>query len=331
LTLPAPLPWHTAQWSRLAAARDADRLPHALLLRGIQGLGKGLFARRLAASLLCTAPTASSAACGECAACRLVAAGSHPDLHRLAPEEPGRAIKIDAVRELVSKSVLSAQPDCHRVFIIEPAEAMNRAAANALLKTLEEPVTRTAMVLVSSNPDRLPGTVRSRCQQVTFGVPPADDAIAWLAPRVEAGSPRALLQIAGGAPLRALTAAAEDWLGQDAGLAGELAALRQRERNPLQVVEKWEEQPLANVISGLKRLTADLVRLQSGAAHVDLCHAESRAELQALCEGLDLRGLILFADDLNDADRAMSNNANAQMTLEHLVNRWLQLTRRGGR
>jgi hypothetical protein len=128
-----------------------------------------------------------------------------------------------------------------------------------------------------------------------------------------------------------LTAAAEDWLGQDAGLAGELAALRQRERNPLQVVEKWEEQPLANVISGLKRLTADLVRLQSGAAHVDLCHAESRAELQALCEGLDLRGLILFADDLNDADRAMSNNANAQMTLEHLVNRWLQLTRRGGR
>lgn len=331
MTFPAALPWHSEQWGRLHAARTGGRLPHALLLRGTQGLGKSLFARRLAASLLCGSPLDDDSPCGRCKACHLVEAGNHPDFHHLAPEEPGRAIKIDAVRQLVSKSVLSAQPESYRVFIIEPADAMNRSAANALLKTLEEPVARTVMVLVSSNPDRLPGTVRSRCQQVGFRIPPAEDALNWLASRVETASPDALLQIAGGAPLRALTAANEGWLGQDAELADELAALGRRERNPIQVVEKWEDRPLASVISGLKRLTTDLVKVAVGTVDAGLCHTDLKAELHALAEGIDLRDLFAFADELVDADRAMANNANAQMTLEHLVNCWLQLTRRGGR
>lgn len=331
---PERLPWHAEHWLRVAAARSVDRMPHAMLLRGIEGLGKTLFAQRLAASLLCPTPQADGDACGECRGCRQRAAASHPDLVWLAPEAPGRQIKIDAVRELTAKSVLTAQPGGYRVCVIEPAEAMNRAAANALLKTLEEPTARTVLVLVSSHPDRLPGTIRSRCRALTFRVPPTAEAVDWLQERLADRQPdelTALLGLAGGAPLRAQRAADEDWIGEGRRLTDDLTGLRRRESNPVQLLEKWEDQPLTALTAGLKRLVNDLVTLATGLSDASIHHPALRAELQSLAEGIDLQGLYRFADLLVDADRSAANNANTQMTLEHLVNCWLQITRPGGR
>lgn len=330
----AALPWHEAHWARLVAARRVERLPHAILLRGPSGLGKEAFAHRLAAGLVCTAPQPDGDACGECAACRQRQAGSHPDLHRLEPEAPGRPIKIDAVRGLTAKSVLAAQPAGFRVFVINPADAMNRPAANALLKTLEEPTPRTILVLVSAHPDRLPGTIRSRCQALTFRAPGPDSARAWLQDQLpEEPSDRldALLGMAGGAPLRALVAREEDWDAEGRRLVEELAILKQRQINPLQLVEKWEERPLTSITAGLKRLFSDLVRSAAGLSETPIYHAALRTELQSLTEGIDWRDLYRFVDLLSDAERAASHNANAQMTLENLVNCWLELTRPGGR
>jgi len=330
MTASEGFPWHAGQWQRIAAARHAGRLPHALLLAGPHGLGKGAFGRRLSAALVCAQPTQSGDACGACTACRQVLAGSHPDQHRVVPEEPGKMIKIDAIRALTSKSVLAAQEGGYRVFVIDPAEQMNRAAANALLKTLEEPASRSILILVSSHPDRLPATIRSRCQQVKFAIPDTQQVRAWLAGRAVTGELDELLAISGGAPLRALQAAEEGWLDAAQRLAAELMALKQRKTNPLQIVEEWEKRPLNLVLDSLKRCVTDLVRLASGVDHAPLYQPALRIDLQSLGQGIDLQQLYRFNDELLQLDRDASHNLNVQMMFEHIANRWLQITRPGG-
>ena len=324
-------PWHVAQWQRLADARREGRLPHAILLAGAAGLGKSRFAHRLASALVCPAADASGDACGTCDACRQAAAGSHPDLLRVSPEEPGKAIRIAAVRELTAKSVLAAQQLGHRVIVIDPADAMNRAAANALLKTLEEPSSRTVLILVSSQPDRLPPTIRSRCQAVAFPPPSRAEAHAWLAGQGGGDDVDDLLAISGGAPLRALLAREQGWIQQDAELVADLDTLKRRKGNPLQVVEDWRNRPLTLLFEGFKRCVADMVRLGKISDFKEIYHPSGRRDLQSLGQGIDLRLLYALNDELLQLDRDANNNLNPQMMLEHLMNRWLQITRTGGR
>jgi len=325
-----PFPWHCGQWARIAKARAAGRLPHALLLGGPAGLGKVAFARRLSDALVCASPNDDGDACGACAACRQTQAGSHPDQYWLAPEEPGRAIRIDAIRTLTAKSVLAAQEGGYRVFVIDPAEQMNRAAANALLKTLEEPVSRSILVLVSSHPDRLPATIRSRCQMLKFALPARAEVKAWLRGRTAGCDLDELLAISGGAPLRALTALEQGWVGEGQQIGADLATLKHRRANPLQIVEEWEKRPLTLVFDSLKRCVTDLVKLASGLERAEIYHPGMRADLQRLGQGIDLRMLFRFNDELVQLDRDSSRNLNAQMMLEHIANRWLQITRPGG-
>jgi DNA polymerase-3 subunit delta' len=325
------LPWHRPQWQRLTETRGGGRLPHAILLAGAAGLGKTRFARRLAAALACPSPSETGDACGACDACRQTAAGSHPDLLWVSPEEPGKMIKIDAVRNLTARSVLAVQQGGHRVIVIDPADAMNRAAANALLKTLEEPNSQTVLVLVSSQPDRLPATIRSRCQVVAFPVPAQREARAWLAERLGDNGVDHLLAIGGGAPLRALQAGEQGWIRHDAGLVAELETLKRRKGNPLQVVEDWKNRPLTLLLDGFKRCVADMVRLGKVAEFEGIYHPQGRQDLQSLGQGIDLKRLYALNDELMRLDRDANNNLNPQMMLEYLMNRWLQITRPGGR
>jgi DNA polymerase-3 subunit delta' len=305
-------------------------MPHALLLAGAPGLGKSAFARRLQNALLCTQTDAAGDACGRCDACRLARAGTHPDSHWIAPEAPGKAIRIDAVREIAQRNVLAAQSGGYRVFVLEPADALNRAAANALLKTLEEPASRAVLILVSSHPDRLAPTVRSRCQQVRFGLPPAAEVVQWLAGRVPDAEAESLLAIAGGAPLGAVEAGAADWPGLARSLVAELEALKRRRTNPMQTVENWAARPLHLLLGALQRCLADLVRLAADGSVPVLFHPELRHELQSLGQGIDLQALFRFGDELARLEQEAGRNLNVQMQIEHLVNRWLDTTRPGG-
>ena len=324
-------PWHAVHWQRLYAARTLGRVPHAILLAGPDGLGKGDFARRLSRSLVCAEVTDTGDACGRCVACRQAEAGSHPDQRTLTPEEPGKMINIDAIRELTAKSVLSAQEGGYRVFLIEPAEAMNRAATNALLKTLEEPSSRTVLILVSSHPDRLAATIRSRCQLLKFNIPAAADVRTWLAERIGESGLDELLAISGGAPLRALQAREQGWLEESRRICQELLSLKRRETNPISIVEEWEKRPLSLLSDSLKRCLSDLVKFASGLRDAMIYHPGMRDDLQCLGEGIDLQMLYSFNDELLRMDRDSSHNLNVQMQLEYLVNRWLQITRSGGR
>ncbi|MCF6225031.1 MAG: DNA polymerase III subunit delta' [Xanthomonadales bacterium] len=157
-------PWHAMLWQQLMKQHANQHLPHAILLSSQPHAGIEKLAERLAVRLICTELNDDSA-CGECRNCKLFAGGSHPDVFILEPEEDSKVIKIDQIREFVHKITLTASMASCKIALVRPAEAMNQAAANALLKTLEEPAGDAYIILSSTEPARLLATIRSRCQQ----------------------------------------------------------------------------------------------------------------------------------------------------------------------
>ncbi|MCL4106534.1 UNVERIFIED_CONTAM: hypothetical protein GTU68_009668 [Idotea baltica] len=173
------LPWHLDTWSQLIKQLDNDKLPHALLLVGERFSGKEQLALALARVLLCHSPS-EGLNCGHCRGCELSRMGSHGDFRQLHPEAPSRVIKVDQVRELVEFAGKTASLGQRKVILISPADSMTTQAANALLKSLEEPASDTHMVLVSHRLQGLPATIRSRCQTLKFVMPTRSQSITWL-------------------------------------------------------------------------------------------------------------------------------------------------------
>ena len=172
-------PWLEDPWRRLVERARAGRLPSGLLVTGASGVGKAALTDRLLQALLCQRASGTEPPCGECNACRSLGGGVHPEVLLLQPEEPGKEIVVDAVREANEFLSLSGSGDL-RALVIRPADALNINAANALLKTLEEPPAGAVLILESSRPARLPATIRSRCQIVDIPNPPAPALQAWL-------------------------------------------------------------------------------------------------------------------------------------------------------
>jgi DNA polymerase-3 subunit delta' len=201
------LPWHEGARTRIETALAGGRLPHGLLLHGPDGVGKERFATALAAGLFCSGRRHGVTPCGECPECALSRAASHPDLHWLRRPEDKKSIGVDAVREACDQLGMTSMRGGYRVAIVTPAHLMTHNAMNALLKTLEEPAPRTLLVLVTSRPSGLLATLRSRCQRVEIPRPPAGQCSEWLADRLGAPVAPRLLDLAGGAPLKALVLA----------------------------------------------------------------------------------------------------------------------------
>jgi DNA polymerase-3 subunit delta' len=182
------LPWQLSQWRRMASLIIANKLPHAFLFSGVAGIGKELFAKHLSCLLLCDAVrnVAGSddkpiiSACGQCKQCKLFESESHPDFKLIEPEEGSATIKIDQIRQLVNFFSHSSQQGGRKIAILTPAEALNNNAANALLKTLEEPSFNSVIILVSHQPGMLLPTIRSRCQVLDFSQPAIKDSLEWL-------------------------------------------------------------------------------------------------------------------------------------------------------
>ncbi|ANB18284.1 DNA polymerase III subunit delta' [Dokdonella koreensis] len=237
-------PWLDAAWQRLRGALAAGRLHHALLIAGPAGLGKRALAEALVAVALCEQPGAAGA-CGRCRACQLMAAGTHPDRVRVGfvERDDGKLrseLTIDQIRALSARLALSSQFGGLQLAIVEPAEAMNVSAANALLKTLEEPATDTIMILVADQPARLPATIRSRCQRIDVGLPPPAQALAWLREQGLADAPaREALAASAGNPGQALAWSKDGRVELGAACAGDLVALAGGRSSAGEVAERW--------------------------------------------------------------------------------------------
>lgn len=290
-------PWHESSWHAVTAMIGNDRLPHALLLTGPAGIGMGDFARALYGALLCQQPAGDLTACGECRSCHLVRAGTHPDVIGIEPEEEGKQIRVDQIRELIAFITLKSHFEKYKVAIIRPADSMNRSAANTLLKTLEEPPEESLLLLLTHRPDHLPVTIRSRCQKLDFKPAWNEDALAWLReqlPEPEQAGP--YLALANGAPLAAVAMAEDGCLEKQLSLLTDLERLQSRRDDPVVLAEKWNRQGAGTILQWLLQFTRDMARLKSSAGASQLHGGEMQAGLQQLANGLDLKSLLACYD-----------------------------------
>lgn len=342
-------PWNHAHFAQLAGLRA--RLPHALLLHGPRGVGKFALAQALAQGLLCEAPHADGRACGQCDACNWFVQGNHPDfrlLQPLLPEEaeegdnegadkdgasaggkPGKRtlpiIKVDRVREVTAFVQLSTHRGGWRIALIHPAETMNGEAANALLKTLEEPPPGVLLILVSHQIGRLLPTVVSRCRKVHIGLPDARAALAWLRTQ-DVDDAEALLAEAGGAPLAAL-----DFAEPERGAQREafLDALTQGARlDVCDLAQRYQAQ-LADAWGWLSRWVHDLIAQRL--AGTPRYFAARATQTAALGQRADLTRLLELQRELAQAGRWLRHPLNATLLLESWLIRYSQLAPERGK
>lgn len=316
-----PYPWQQSQWQELCARRQQEHLPHALLLRGGAGIGKGHFALALAQSLLCEKPLAG-VACGRCKGCHLIRAGSHPDLLIVEPEEDSRSIKVDQIRHLVEFAAKKSQFSGYRAVVICPAEAMNVNAANALLKCLEEPGEKTLLALVTHQVSNVLPTIRSRCQVVEFPLPSRELTRPWLAGLLgeDAGKAERLLNVAGGAPLRALDLNQSEWIGERATVVQHWLAVLTGRRDPVRTAEDWQPYPLLELVDWLLSWQIDLMKLVAGVPE-QLANPDLLAEFSAVQAWLDPDRLYAGYCHLQQVRRLLAGtgNPNPQLLLEEIL------------
>lgn len=307
------LPWHAEHWARLQARRQRDALPHALLLCGAAGLDKRAFAQRFVRGLLCMEPVDGDA-CGHCRSCLLLDAGTHPDSIRLTfglrrDGTPRTEIVVDQIRELSARLAMKSQLAGWQVAIIDPADALNQAAANALLKTLEEPAAQTMLILLADAPWRLSQTIRSRCQRIEFQLPAFEVARAWL----EADGVRdadTALAAAGGNPGLARAWAQEGALERRVEVRKDLAALAAGRGQPLEVVKRWLDNEPAQRLWFAAQAGADEVKARAAGVEAPLG------------SGMDIEALGDWYQAANRAREGLRGPLRGDLLLLELLAQW---------
>ncbi|MFN3902443.1 DNA polymerase III subunit delta' [Rehaibacterium terrae] len=315
-------PWQQRPLQTALAALMAGRLGHALLLGGAARLGKRAVADALAARLLCSTPGADGLACGHCRGCRLLAAGTHPDFLGIGLEVNEKTDKlrsevtIDQVRRLSRQFALTPQLGGAQVAVLDPADALNTSACNALLKTLEEPMPGRYLLMVSAHPARLPATIRSRCQRLEFRIPGRDEARQWLLAAGHAATQvDAALEAAHGHP-----GLAADWLADGSlelrrSVRADLAALAAGKAGALDVAARW----LADERVELRlSFAADTARDLCGR----LAGAVPMGEAAALTARADFTKLSAWFDAANRTRDLLRTTVRADLTLAGLLRDW---------
>ncbi len=325
-----PYAWHTAILERLLS--DREHMPHALLLHGPAGVGKAQFARALAAGALCESPR-NGLACEACPSCHWFSQGKHPDFREIVPEataedegdaaeaDTGKAekakslvIKIDQIRAVGDFVALSTHRAGFKLLVIRPAETLQPAAANALLKTLEEPPAHTVIVLVSDRPARLLATIRSRCRSLALPRPARDMALAWLRQEgVE--NPEVALASAGGAPLLARDLAQPEEAELRRRLLNELA--RPSGADPLGFAPGVDRLSVERFIHWMQTWVHDLARVKL--AGEPRHHPDFAAALQARARAADVEALFALDRELASARRLAAHPLNPRLVAEHLL------------
>lgn len=305
--------WQYEAWQNLMQRLARNALPHALLLSGPTGLGKQSFALAFAQSLLCISRLTDDSACAECKSCRLMVAGSHPDFLRLRVEEEKSQISVDQIRALSERLALSTQFGGFQIAIIAPADDMSASAANALLKTLEEPTADSIIMLVSDQPARLPATIRSRCQRIDFRIPTAAIAQTWLEQQGIAKAQAAqALHASDNNPGLALAWLRAGTMELREQVANDLRALLDENSTALEVANRWSK------TDPEQRLwfAALLAREQASA------HALRQNGPFGLTAALDFTKLLAWFDQANRGRNWLRSPVRPELTLYEVLSAW---------
>lgn len=311
--------WIQAEMATLAAAHQAGRMPHALLIHEAPGSGGDWLAQWTARLVLCQ--SAVGAPCGACPSCHRAANAQHPDLLVLQPIEDSRQIRIEQVRELSQELSLTAHQGAYKVAIITPADTLNRFAANALLKTLEEPSARTLLMLVVTQPSRLPATILSRCQRVRLKAPGRKEAVSWLEASRGAGDWNAVLDTLGEAPMLAadVDPKAVVQVGQEVRRALEDATTGAGD--PVATAERWSRADFPLRLRCIENWLTDRIRTQSGSDGF-LTKVGAAPYPRGTVAVLNMGDLFELVDGVRELKSSLDAPINRGLALEAILRRF---------
>ncbi|GAB3628745.1 DNA polymerase III subunit delta' [Pandoraea terrae] len=335
-------PWQSRDWSQLTDLRA--QMPHALLLQAVPGIGEIALARRFAQGLLCETARDDLQPCGGCSACQWFESGNHPDFRLVCPEAlaepvpgdakaesesekksktPSKEIKIEQVRELIDFASLGSHRQGRRVVLLYPAESLNIHAANALLKTLEEPPEGVVFILVTTQPDRLLPTILSRCRRLVLTRPDAGAAAKWLMADggLDKATAMASLAEAGGAPLAARALAEPEERGWRDWLIGQLAG--GGTLDAFVCAEQLHKGSLPGILDTLQRWCFDvLADRMTGAVRFYPGYADALRRCGNATDDVRLLG---FLRELAQQRQVQNHPLNTRVLLEALFLQYKQL------
>lgn len=312
-------PWHATFKNKIISQFQEQKLAHALLFSGPGYLGKFDFAQLLSRLFLCE-DILAELPCGSCAACHLLAAGTHPDYRLIEPVD-SKLIKIEQVRELIVWLGQTAQRSGFKIVIINPAQQMNHQSANALLKCLEEPTPNTLIFLITSQPGSLLPTIRSRCQQYSFHKPDQEMALDWLMEQYpEISKPKNLLDIADGLPLAVVNKLDKDYLARRLLVVTALITILTAQVNPVAEALKFSKHEMAEVFETCHAILADGIKFKLTRDLAVVKNSDMALEIERVGEACS-NDLLFAAIKRIEADLKVLNgptNPNKNFLLESL-------------
>ena len=316
MTVQQPCEWQQSSWQQVIRQARNNRLAHAYLVSGLRGSGRQQFVSALCAFLLCENDQHSrNTACGKCRQCLLNATDQHPDILWVTPEEGSQAIKIDQIRQLTDHvQQTSSQSGAYKIVVINPIAALASAAANALLKSLEQPPGKALFLLLSESGDNLLPTVRSRCQPLVLPAPDMQQSMNWLSQQSAADSQllEGAAALAPAQPFYALQLLEQGIPQWRLLLEEQLTALKRGEITVTDVARFCEKQDFRHAIHTLEDLCVKRLR--------DLSREQKLSDNRA-----HMQQLLTLHRDINSVYQQFSSTANVNQLLgfEYLLGRWL--------
>ena len=322
-------PWQEEVWKILT--KNKSSIGHAILLKGKKGIGKLEFAKSLAKSLLCEDLLSENQACGSCSSCKWFEQAGHPDFYLVESEalsetsgevkdkpssaklkkKPSKQISVAQIRALNDVVNLSSHRSGYKIILIHPAEAMNVAAANALLKNLEEPPPQTLFILVTHRPHHLLPTIHSRCRQIAMPVPDSNLAIDWLEKQGIKGAKDTLAAV-GYAPLAALAYNEGEYRLEYERFINHISVLKSL--NPILLAEELQKSDLPTTISWLQKWCYDLMSCRTtGKIRY---HLSMQARIEELVPKIDPLQLSGYLRNLIDMQQLAHHTLNPRLFLE---------------